>query len=317
MRGPWVTLTTAVAPLTWGTTYLVTTELLPPGRPLLAGLLRALPIGLLMMLIVRRLPNGIWWWRAAVLGTLNIGLFFALLFVAAYRLPGGVAATVGAAQPLLVAALAWPLLGDPITGRTMRAAGIGIVGVALLVLRAGARLDPVGLAAALAATASSALATVLIKRWGRPAPLAVVTAWQILAGGLFLLPLALTVEGTPPALGPANVAGLLYLALVNTALAYALWIRGIERLPVAAVAFLVLLSPVVATAGGWIVRGESLTPLQFAGAALIVVGVVAGQGTGTGRRVQRPGDEPAGTDSGAGVSVPPPTDDGRRTSPYD
>ena len=44
-----------------------------------------------------------------MLGALNIGLFFALVFVAAYRLPRGVAATVGTAQPLLVASLAWPL----------------------------------------------------------------------------------------------------------------------------------------------------------------------------------------------------------------
>jgi probable blue pigment (indigoidine) exporter len=86
-------LVTAIAPSLWGTTYLVTTELLPAGRPLLAAVIRALPAGLLLVAITRRLPQGSWWWRAFVLGALNIGVFFALLFVAAYRLPGGVAAT--------------------------------------------------------------------------------------------------------------------------------------------------------------------------------------------------------------------------------
>ena len=124
----------------------------------------------------RRLPNGGWWWRAFVLGTLNIGLFFALLFVAAYRLSGGVAATVGAVQPLVVSLLAWPLLGERFSRKKAAAGFLGALGVGLLVLRGEAALDPVGLAAALAGTLSMATGVVLTKRWGRPAPLLVFTA---------------------------------------------------------------------------------------------------------------------------------------------
>jgi len=51
----------------------------------------------LLLTLTRRLPRGSWWWRAAVLGLLNFGAFFPLLFFAAYRLPGGVAATEVAA----------------------------------------------------------------------------------------------------------------------------------------------------------------------------------------------------------------------------
>lgn len=93
---------TALAPMTWGTTYIVATEFLPPGHPLLVAALRSLPVGLLLTIALRKLPQGIWWWRILILGALNIGIFQALLFVAAYRLPGGVAATTGAIQPLLV-----------------------------------------------------------------------------------------------------------------------------------------------------------------------------------------------------------------------
>src|ERR1700754_1173165 len=110
-RSP-LTALAALGPMSWGTTYFVTTHYLPPERPLLAGLLRALPAGLLLLALARELPHGRWIGRAAVLGVLNIGLFFALLFLAAERLPGGVAATVGAIQPLLVALLAGPLLGE-------------------------------------------------------------------------------------------------------------------------------------------------------------------------------------------------------------
>jgi probable blue pigment (indigoidine) exporter len=86
-------LLTAFAPAAWGTTYLVTERLLPPDRPLLSATLRALPTGLVLLAVTRRLPRGDWWWRAALLGLCNIGLFFPLLFLAAYRLPGGLAST--------------------------------------------------------------------------------------------------------------------------------------------------------------------------------------------------------------------------------
>lgn len=186
---------TALTPMVWGTTYFVATEFLPPGRPLLAATLRALPVGVAFMMIGRALPAGMWWWRAVVLGTLNIGAFFALLFVAAFRLPGGVAATVGAIQPLVAAGLAAVLVGERFRARTAVAAGVGIVGVALLVLRPGARLDGVGIAAAVAGTVSMAAGVVLAKRWGRPVGLIAFTGWQLTVGGALLLPLTLAVEG--------------------------------------------------------------------------------------------------------------------------
>ena len=101
---------TMVAPAAWGTTYIVTDQFLPPGRPLFAATVRALPVGLVLLAMRRRLPTGIWWWRAVVLGVCNIGLFFPLIFLAAYHLPGGLAATVQAASPLAVMALALSLI---------------------------------------------------------------------------------------------------------------------------------------------------------------------------------------------------------------
>lgn len=270
-------LVTAITPVLWGSTYAVTTELLPPGRPLLAGALRALPAGLLLLAVVRALPRGEWWWKAAVLGTLNIGAFFALLFVSAYRLPGGVAAVMGAAQPLLVAGLAVVLLAERVPVRTLLAAVTAAAGVALTVLTASARLDPVGLGAGLAGTASMGLGLVLTKRWGRPVPVLTMTAWQLTAGGLLLMPLALGVEGLPDTLTAVNLGGYAYLSLAGSALAYTLWFRGIERLPAVSVSLLALLSPVVATVIGWAALSQALTPVQVVGMALALGGVVAGQ----------------------------------------
>ncbi|MFI7696625.1 EamA family transporter [Nonomuraea sp. NPDC049655] len=271
-------LLTALTPAIWGTTYLITTELLPPGRPLLAALIRALPAGLILIAITRRLPQGNWWWRALVLGALNIGLFFALLFVGAYRLPGGVAATVGAIQPLLVALLSAGLLGERLTWRVALAAAAGVAGVSLLVLRADARLDLLGVAAALGGAVVMAVGVVLSKRWQSPAPLLATTGWQLTAGGLLLAPVTFLVEGPPPAhLTGENLAGYAYLAIIGSALAYTLWFRGIRELSATKVTFLGLLSPVVATALGWLVLGQRLTLAQVAGAVIVLAALLVAQ----------------------------------------
>ncbi len=272
-------LLTAIAPALWGTTYVVTTELLPPGRPLLAAALRALPAGILLVASTRQLPQGSWWWRAAVLGILNFAIFFSLLFTAAYRLPGGVAATVGAVQPLVVMALAVAVLGERAIVTKVAAGFVGLAGVGLLVLDGSARLDAIGVAAALAGAVSMATGTVLVQRWGRPVRVLSFAGWQLTAGGVMLLPLALVVEGSPGTVTVANVAGFGYLATVGGALAYTLWFRGIERLGARNVTFLSLLSPVVATIIG-VVAGDRLTAWQLTGAVAVVASIVV---------VQRPG----------------------------
>jgi probable blue pigment (indigoidine) exporter len=268
---------TGLTPMIWGSTYLVTTQLLPPGRPLLAAAIRALPAGLIVLALTRTLPRGAWWWKAAVLGALNIGIFFALLFVAAYRLPGGVAATFGAVQPLMVAALAIPLLGQRPGAWRVGWGVAGVLGVGLVVIRGSVALDGIGLLAALADAVAMSAGMVLTKRWGRPVPLLTFTGWQLTAGGLLLVPLALLVEGAPPALDGHAVLGFGWLGIFGTLLAYANWFRGLDRLPVMATSFLTLIAPVVATILGWLVLTQSLTSLQILGMIVAFAAVIAGQ----------------------------------------
>ncbi|MEV4784826.1 EamA family transporter [Streptomyces tuirus] len=270
---------TALAPVSWGTTYAVTTEFLPPDRPLFTALVRALPAGLLLLALARVLPRGAWWWKAAVLGALNIGAFFPLLFLSAYRLPGGLAAVVGSAGPLFVAGLSALLLGQRPSARTLVTGAVAAFGVSLVVLRAAGALDTLGLLAAVASTASMSTGTVLTQRWGRPegvGPLA-LTGWQLTAGGLLIAPLAFLAEGAPPALDGRAVGGYLYLALANTAVAYWLWFRGIGRMTATQVTFLGPLSPLTAAVVGWAALGQALTPVQLVGMGLALGATVAGQ----------------------------------------
>lgn len=272
-------LLTALAPMTWGTTYVVATELLPPNHPLLVASLRSLPIGILLTAWLRQLPKGVWWWRILLLGSLNIGIFQALLFVAAYRLPGGVAATAGAIQPLLVVLFSWGILHEKPSKLSIAAAIAGFVGVGLLVISPAARLDGVGIIAAIAGAATMGLGTVLVKRWKRPVPLLVFTAWQLAVGGIVLLPIALVVEGPIAHFSTTNLLGFVYLGLVGTGLAYALWFRGIDKLKASAVSYLGLMSPVVATLIGFVLLHQTFTPIQLIGIAIVLMSVLLGQQT--------------------------------------
>lgn len=267
----------ALAPIAWGSGYYVTETFLPPDRPLFGAMVRALPFGLMLLAFRPRLPTGSWWWRSLVLGTLNIGAFFALIFVAAYRLPGGMAATLTATAPIMVMLVAWALIGERPRAAALVGAGVGVVGVALLVLRAGVIVDPIGVAASFGAVAMSSLGFVLVKRWHPPVDLLTFTAWQLVAGGLVLLPIAIAVEGAPPPLDLPAIGGFLYLGLPATLIAYVVWFRGLRELPAASVALVGLLNPVAGTVIGVVLAGEAFGGVQLLGMLLVLAGILAGQ----------------------------------------
>ncbi len=270
-------LLTALAPAIWGSTYIVTTQMLPAGYPMTVAMLRALPAGLLLLLFVRQLPQGIWWLRVFILGALNFSFFWAMLFVAAYRLPGGVAATVGAVQPLIVVFLARMVLGTRLRIVAVAAALAGIVGVALLVLKPDSALDQTGIIAALAGAFSMAAGTVLSRYWQPPVSPLTFTAWQLTAGGLLLVPVALSLEPALPVLTLTNWLGLIYLGLIGGAVTYLLWFRGLARLESSVAASLGFLSPLTAVILGWVLLNQQLNLLQITGMAIVLFSVWLGQ----------------------------------------
>ncbi|ANH07257.1 EamA family transporter [Shinella sp. HZN7] len=261
---------TALAPMVWGSTYIVSTEFLVGFSPMTVAMLRALPAGVFLLAIVRQLPAGIWWLRSFILGALNISIFLSMLFVAAYRLPGGVAGTVLSAQPLIVVFLASFLLSSRLRALAVLGALAGMIGVALLVLTPDAALDPIGIAAGLAGATSMAMGVTLARKWQPPVSPLTFTAWQLTAGGLLLVPVVVLIDGSIPVPTLSNLMGLVWLGLIGAALTYVLWFRGIGRLAPSVVSSLLFLSPLTAMLFGWGFLGQSLTVLQITGASLVI-----------------------------------------------
>jgi probable blue pigment (indigoidine) exporter len=280
-RWRWIALT-AIAPIAWGSNYFVTRQFLPDDAPLWGAVIRALPAGLLLLAIARERPRGEWWWKSLVLGTLNVGAFFVLIYLASQLLPTSVASTLMASSAAVLLLLAWPLLQERPALVSVLGAVVGFAGVAIMLLGAdphGPRggIDPLGVAVSLGAMLMSSLGFVLAKRWGGGVRLLPLTAWQLIAGGLVVLPLAVLVEGAPPALDGPALAGFAYVAIVATALAFVAWFAGLRHLPAGSVGLVGLLNPVTGVLLGTLVAHEAFGPAQAAGTALVLGGVVLGQ----------------------------------------
>ncbi|OOV87600.1 EamA family transporter [Oceanospirillum linum] len=304
-------LLSALGPISWGSTYLVTSEFLPEGMPFTAAVIRCLPAGVLLIVLShmlskssfsdRALPTRQQWPGLLLLSALNIGCFQAMLFVAAYRLPGGLAAVIGAVQPLILLLMVWALQKQP-PGRTAFTACItAIIGMGLLILSpvkgavSGEKIswDLIGIGAATLGALSMALG-VYLSRYGRmdktgpgqdkPArnksaelPLITLTGWQLTLGGLMLLPLALVLEPALPTLTTQNLLGYGYLSLFGTLIAYLLWFQGIRKLPAVMISTLGLLSPLTAVALGWIFLDQALEGWAMAGLTLVIASILAVQ----------------------------------------
>ena len=270
-------LVTAIAPTLWGTTYIVTTELLPPDRPFIAACLRLLPAGIILLLISRHIPLRSEWPRIIILAILNFAIFHVLLFTAAYRLPGGLAAVVGAIQPLLMMFLIWFVDGRKPAHIALIASIFGVLGMAVLLLSPNSTWDFIGIMAAATGAVLMTCGIFLARRWRTDMPLLAFTGWQLFIAGILLVPLAWFIDPPLSQLTSNHILGYGYLSIVGTALAYTLWFNGIARISPVAISSLGLLSPISAVIIGWVVLSESITGIALIGLIAVLLRVLTVQ----------------------------------------
>ncbi|MEU8270656.1 EamA family transporter [Sphaerisporangium sp. NPDC049002] len=268
---------TAIAPVAWGTTYFITHRFLPADYPLYGAVIRALPAGLLLLLVRRKRPHGSWWWKSLVLGTMNMGAFFALVYLAAQTLPTSIASTIMATSPIVMMLFAWAALSERPKATHMTGAGIGIGGVCLMLLDGGGTVRASGVLASVMAMVMSSLGYVLAKKWSSDVDVFSLTSWQLVAGGVVLLPVAVATEGSPPTLDGSALLGFSYVTVVATALAFAAWFTGLRHLSAGTVGLIGSLNPMSGVLFGTMVAGETLAVHQICGLALVFLGILSGQ----------------------------------------
>ena len=267
----------AICTILWGFSYLLASRWLPP-HPEMAGAVRAMGGAAFLFLLSREMPSQGWWGRLLVLGTLNVGLFFGLFFIGAMRLQGGVAAVFQALGPVVVLLLAWVILHRRPTGLQFFAVILGLVGVAMVVLKDGAAIDGIGVAAMLGCVLSLSLGGVLLGRWGSPGiSIISFTAWQLLIGGVELTLVAALIGDFQGPLSTLNILAFVILAVVLTGIPFLLWFRGIEAVGAVAIMPLILLTPVTALVLDAALLRIMPSPLQIAGVLVVIASLLINQ----------------------------------------
>ncbi|MCF7849292.1 MAG: EamA family transporter [Kiritimatiellales bacterium] len=206
--------------------------------------------------------------------TLTIGVYH----LAIPRMQANAAAIVFSCNPVFVILFSHLILSEKLTRRKIAAIAISLAGVFILV---GAKEGPdapdvlsgvllMGLAAIL-----FALYTVLFKKFVPRYGATTITAFAGLAGSLFLLPVSfLTEGGISLSYGLTDWAGIIYLAVFCTALAYFLYIYGISHVEASWGSMTFFLKPLFAAIFAWLILGETLTAGIVAGGMLIMLSVL-------------------------------------------
>jgi inner membrane transporter RhtA len=195
-----------------------------------------------------------------------IGAMNLCFYGAIDRIPLGVAVAIEFIGPLGVAAL---------TSRRARDflwTGLAVAGLVLLTPDIGGELDPVGVALALAAGAGWASFILISPRVGRDVGGGGL-ALAMVAAGLFTLPFALAAGGLER-LDLGLLVGVLAVAILSTALPYALEFEALRRMTARAYGIIVTLEPVVAALVGAFVLGEARPPTALLAMAFVTAAAV-------------------------------------------
>ncbi|RZF93164.1 DMT family transporter [Pseudoalteromonas sp. N1230-9] len=264
----------------WGTTYAVTKYATPDWPPLLLGAVRALPAGLLLLLLKPSLPTRSQWLSLLTLGAVNIALFFAFIFIMAVNLPAAIAGVGMVSVPVVALLYAWFVKGQ-------RPARIQAICAAALVVLAWLLFDPtyvalnvLGVAALFGALFTIVIGSTLVQSLSVHIHWWVVLTWQLIIGGTILL-LAAFIDGSfihpehyQVVFSPISTlqyAALLWLIIPNTAIAYILYVWLLGRMTVAEFSFGTIANPIAGIVCAVILLSEQYQDWQYLIMAMMIV----------------------------------------------
>ncbi|MEV4421386.1 DMT family transporter [Patulibacter sp. NPDC049589] len=214
-------------------------------------------------------------WPWVLVAALATAVFQAAFLASVDHLGAALATAVAlGTAPAATGVLATVVVGERLGRRWAAGAGTAVVGcVVLLGPQGGSGVGAAGLALGVLAGGCYGAYTVAAKRLSRADvdPIAAVAA-TLLLGGALLLP-AVLADRAPTADG-STVLLVAWLALGATAVAYALFVRGLRTTDASAAGVLSLVEPLVAAVLGIVVLGEGLSAAEAGGGALLLAGVV-------------------------------------------
>jgi drug/metabolite transporter (DMT)-like permease len=268
----WTALVTVY--VIWGSTYLgiaVTGETIPP---LLAASTRFITAGALMAGVVLLRGGSLRVSRRAFGSCVLIGILLpganAVLFYAERNVPTGLASLIIASVPLWVVVLR--LVGrERLPWQALAGVGVGFAGVAVLAQPSGGATTW-GIGLCVLSAIMWSIGSVLSARVTMPEDPFAATTYEMLAGGILMLPLSLfTVHQFSPS--TASILGWIYLVIFGSLIAYTAYVWLLANAPLGIVSTYAYVNPVVAIILGVLFRGEHVTWRLLIGAGVVVVAV--------------------------------------------
>jgi drug/metabolite transporter (DMT)-like permease len=286
----------------WGASFLAIRQVVAVTPPFFAAAFRFLCAGAILYAYscAKGMPQPK---RRQLISTAALGLVmfagdYGCLFWGEKVVPSGLAAVIAATIPVWVLLGEWLFAGSQRpTPKALAGVVLGISGVLLLMLPAGLHAGGFSVSTLVLLVGSFCWAggTVASRRLDLPRQLSMSAGLQMIWGGGFLLVLsAATGElRSLPSLAHRwdwQVAfAMAYLIVFASIVAFTAYVWLIARDPTTRVASYAYVNPLVALLLGWLIAQERPTPLQYAGAALVLAGVAS---TIVGKRVAQ--REPAG-----------------------
>lgn len=242
--------------------------------PLLLVGLRFTIAGLLMALWVKnkRLPaSAPDWTKIALVGLFQTAGVMGCIFLSLRTITAGESSILTFVNPLLVVMLGTWFLGTKYRFTQWIGVLIGFLGVVVtlgfhLQLKSGTLL---GLGSAL----SWSVATILVKRWGPRFDIWVLTAYQMLFGGLLLLLMGVTLESPKLIINAPSVWIVLYLAIMGSIVQFATWYYLLSRGDPGKTSAFLFLAPFFGVLSGWVILGEVVQWYVYLGGFFIFIGI--------------------------------------------
>lgn len=275
-------LTALLVVTVWGVNFVIIKIGLRGVPPFLLGALRFILVAFPAIFFLPR-PKVDFKWMLAYALTISFAQFAFLFLALAVGMPAGLASLTLQSQALFTVSLSAWIFGDRLhatnlLGMALAATGLILLGTASL-SGSGAHVPLAGLGLTLCAALSWASGNVISKKIGKTALLSLV-AWSALIPIVPFLLLSLYFEGQEAMVNSlthltlSSVACVAYLAIGATLIGYTLWGRLLASMPTQLVAPMTLMVPVIGIITAWLVLGEALKPMQAAGAAVVMAGLL-------------------------------------------
>ncbi|KAF8407400.1 hypothetical protein HHK36_006531 [Tetracentron sinense] len=273
----------------WGTAMVAMKEVLPKAGPFFVSSFRLIPAGMLLIAFAalrgRKQPSGIMAWVSIILfGVVDAACFQGFLAEGLQRTSAGLGSVIIDSQPLTVAVLAALIFGESIGFVGAAGLVLGVVGLLLLEVPAltneGSNFSLWGSGEwwMLLAAQSMAVGTVMVRWVSKYSDPVMATGWHMVIGGLPLVVISIlnhdpAISGSLKELTSSDILALLYTSIFGSAISYGVYFYNASRGSLTRLSSLTFLTPMFASIFGFLLLGETFSPLQLVGALVTVVAI--------------------------------------------